>query len=422
MKITIIEYATDTLRLQELAKTERFLVFPLFNENSHPVNSLPIVIFAKPLKLDELFVFSISHSECMSIGGNLPSLMSGLFDKPFVYNKKYFNIEGSVDIESIYYVQNMECEVEIFKRRRDWEITPIYKIIDAITEDLEQFSKDCLAFSGEDDKPCKFINQITLPTLAQIERYGLRVDDNFDKKELIQNGYVYSQYNHLTTTGRPSNRYGNVNYNALNKENGSRTPFISRFENGTLFLLDYDGYHVRLIAKLMGYDLPPESVHAHFAKQYFNVDHVTEEMYDESKKITFRMLYGGLLDEYAHITYFRQIPALIAELWADYRTNGYIPSVISQKPIIADSDTKLFNYIIQNYETEQNLMVMRKILIDTQAFKSVPVLYTYDSILFDVEEGETESYLHTVKKIMEINGQFPVKTKYGKNYNEMTEI
>ena len=418
MKTIIVETSQELLSLQELAKTERFLLFPLFSEESHPLLSTPIVVFAKPLNMDELYVISISHSECM----NIPFDFS-IFKKSFVYNKKYFDISECVDIESMYYVQNKECVTDLYKYHENWQIYPIYKIVDKISGMITQFSTDCLKFTGEQETPFRFINEVTLPSLVAIEKNGLRVDDKFECKELIHDGYVYSQYNHLTTTGRPSNRYGGVNYNALNTTDGSRTPFISRFgDNGKLVMLDYDGYHVRLIAKLMDYQLPSESVHIFFARQYFNTDEITHEMYDESKKITFRMLYGGLLEEYKHVKFFSQIPFLINELWTQYKNNGVMPSVISKIPIYADSKTKLFNYIIQNYETEQNMLVLRKIIKETSSYKSVPVLYTYDSILFDTVESEVENYVREVRRIMEIDGQFPTKLYYGKNYNEMVKV
>ena len=40
-----------------------------------------------------------------------------------------------------------------------------------------------------------------------------------------------------------SNNFGGVNYFALNKDDGSRDRFISRFEGGKLVQFDYDAYH-----------------------------------------------------------------------------------------------------------------------------------------------------------------------------------
>ena len=39
----------------------------------------------------------------------------------------------------------------------------------------------------------------------------------------------YTEYNLYTSTGRPSNKFGGVNFAALNKEDGSRNSFVFIF-------------------------------------------------------------------------------------------------------------------------------------------------------------------------------------------------
>ena len=88
-------------------------------------------------------------------------------------------------------------------------------------------------------------------------------NDMFDNFTYIENnglqttdGVVYSEYNPFTSTGRPSNRFGGINFAALNKNDGSREKFISRFGGeGKLVEFDYDAYHLRLIAKKVDYSV-----------------------------------------------------------------------------------------------------------------------------------------------------------------------
>jgi hypothetical protein len=49
------------------------------------------------------------------------------------------------------------------------------------------------------------------------------------------------------------------------------------------------------------------------------------------------------------------------------------------------------------------------------------VLYTYDSILFDVPANEAQQILPEIKRILE-QGTFPVKTKAGHIYSKMKTI
>jgi hypothetical protein len=164
MKNIIVETQQELSWLQGLAKTERFLLFPFFGEDKHPLLSSPIVVFAKPLTKDELYIISISHCECIDIPFDF-----SVFNKPFVYNKKYFDLPGSVDMESVYYVQNKECPSELDKHREDWQNYPIYRIIDIISSDILKYAEECRKFTDEEGKPFKFINEITLPLLKRMD-------------------------------------------------------------------------------------------------------------------------------------------------------------------------------------------------------------------------------------------------------------
>jgi len=80
-----------------------------------------------------------------------------------------------------------------------------------------------------------FFNNFLSETLYTIEKNGIKVDVNIFKKLFnakTYNDFVYTQYNIYNPTGRPSNHFDNVNYVALNKENGCRSSFISRYKNG----------------------------------------------------------------------------------------------------------------------------------------------------------------------------------------------
>jgi len=99
---------------------------------------------------------------------------------------------------------------------------PILKLAEAIEP---QFVK-CIPLKY---KTYNWYNNIFLPTLSDIERYGIRVDrekfvDRWPQaqKQVSKDNVVYTEYNPFTVTGRPSNRHGGVNYAALNKSDGSR--------------------------------------------------------------------------------------------------------------------------------------------------------------------------------------------------------
>jgi len=263
-------------------------------------------------------------------------------------------------------------------------------------------------------------------TFAAIENAGLHVNDTFKMPALIKDNRVYSQYNYYTMTGRPSNAYRGFNFAAMNKEDGTRTAFCSRFENGALVEMDFDSYHVRLIARLIGYDLPTSSIHDYLGRFYFGVPELTEEQRAESKQITFRLLYGGIDSEFLSIPFFEKVNAFVYDLWAKWKAKGRIDTPILKRPITKDmvknmTANKLFNYYLQAVETEVSVQKIQQVQSLLTTHETVIILYTYDSILFDVPVTEAKALLPQIKEMLE-QGNFPTKVKCGNIYNKLNTI
>jgi DNA polymerase I-like protein with 3'-5' exonuclease and polymerase domains len=227
-------------------------------------------------------------------------------------------------------------------------------------------------------------------------------------------------------TGRPSNAYRGFNYAAMNKEDGTRAAFCSRFANGALVEMDFDSYHVRLIARLIGYDLPVSSIHDYLGKFYFGTDTLTEDQRNESKQITFRLLYGGIDSEFLSIPFFEKVNAFVYDLWAKWKTKGRIETPVLKRPITKDmvknmTANKLFNYLLQAVETEVSVQKLQQVQRMLTAYETVMILYTYDSVMFDVPVTEAKELLPKIKHILE-QGNFPTKMKVGNIYDKLNTI
>ena len=82
---------------------------------------------------------------------------------------------------------------------------------------------------------------------------------------------------------------------------------------------------------------------------------------------------------------------------------------------------KVFNYLIQAYETESNIkkiLLIQDYLLDKD---TKLVLYGYDSFLFDFSEQDGVETLKEIKSILE-EGKHYTKSKMGLNYGEMRDI
>ena len=261
-----------------------------------------------------------------------------------------------------------------------------------------------------------------IEAFGSIEKNGIKVIDNvcdiFDMrvKKHISDGKLYSQYNLWTTTGRPSNSFGSVNFAALPPE--KRKAFIS--ENDYLVEYDYDAYHLRLIGDLVDYKFDKESVHQHLADFYGST-------YEESKQISFRLLYGGIDKKTQEkVPFFGKVHKYINDKWLEINQNNYVFTDIYRRKLLSNNyvdmnKNKLFNYLIQAYETESNIKTIIEInnyLLDKD---TKLVLYGYDSFLFDFSKQDGVNVLTEIKNILERNGHM-VKAKMGFNYGEMTDI
>ena len=151
-----------------------------------------------------------------------------------------------------------------------------------------------------------------------------------------------------------SNSFNGVNFLAIPKEKGFRECFVPKRD--FLVEFDFDAYHLRLISRLTGFELPKESMHVYLGKQYFGVDELTAEQYAESKSITFKQLYGGVEKQYAGIDFFASLNQYIERQWKLYREQQAITlptgRILRYQPGM--NKLKLFNYTVQNMETKEN--------------------------------------------------------------------
>lgn len=301
----------------------------------------------------------------------------------------------------------------------------------------EMFDNMCKRFPFEGEMSfCyggfKKENDNILGTLAQLEMNGIHVEPNCFSQHFnapIQpNGLVYSQYNIYTSTGRPSNHFNNVNYAALNKENGVRKCFVSRYgKDGSMALIDYSAFHPRIISHLIEFEFVRQDVdiYKYLGELYFGRS-ITEYDMPEIKRITMRQLYGGVEEKYEHIKYLAQLKEYIASKWSYFKKQNYVETPIFKRRItnkhIADPNpNKLFNYILQATETEIAIPTVNIVNQYLANKRTKAVLYTYDSVLFDFHKEEMNE-LAEIIGIMMMDDRFPVKVYVGESYESVKQI
>jgi len=307
---------------------------------------------------------------------------------------------------------------------------PLVKHMEAFDDMCDDFSRVVKKFNVND----AFLQFNDLNhTLGKIERNGIFVDAALFEKHFNakpnDKGLVFSQYNVYTSTGRPSNRYGGINYAALNKDDGSRSCFVSRYGNdGRMVVVDYTAFHPRIICRLTDYPLATDvDIYEYLARLYYQKKVVDETDIANAKQLTFRQLYGGVEDKYAHIKYLANLKTYIDTQWEFFKKNGYVETPVFKRRItehhIQDpSPTKVFNYILQAVEGEIAIPQIRQVMEYLASKKTKAVLYTYDAVLYDFHKDDGLQTLNHIRAIMSNQGMFPMKTYIGSSYQDVKQI
>jgi hypothetical protein len=416
----IVENQQEKTQFLEYWNNEESTIVPIWEDlEKHPMNNGVSFLYVRFSNLD--FILPYNHNDCEKLEIDL----STSNQPKWIWDKKGFlqtqiEISNLKDIQTALYFESsiiypfndkLEPLTNFYYRlglRDDLgKSIPIMKWGEVLRGVVEEWNLS---------KTNSWVDDTMIPILSEIERNGISVDtEKFidrwpsNKKQLF-GSRVFTEYNPYIITSRPSNRHGGINFGALNKKDGTRDVFIPK--RGKLFLqFDYDAYHVRIIAKLIKFKLPKGSIHQWLADQYGC-------SYEESKGRTFRILYGGVSDEDRKIPFFDKVDKFIHNFQNESIKRGYLQTPKGRKIplgwIEQPNGLKFFNYLLQATETEFNIEVMSKL---KKLQLPLPILYTYDSFLFEFDDSEVET-IKLIKSVLESYG-FPVKADWGKHYGEV---
>ncbi len=428
--MVIVESNDEWNGFKKIFKEESSILLSVqCDESKHPVDSKLCLFYVRFLDSLEEYILPFRHSDAVNL--NTDYIKELQTDKDvYTYDKKkllhFIDLKGVRDLQMQSYLETNQPLIiedsitpthEYFYRTHYKKsnlncVIPIMKHLEANRIIVDRIKLGALMGNKHTENVFRTYNFNVLENLQKIESNGLQTTD----------GMVYSEYNPYTATGRPSNRFGGMNFAALNKKDGSRRKFISRYgKDGMLIEMDYDAYHLRLIADVIDYQFPKGSVHQHMAKLY-GVD------YNEAKGLSFQYLYGHIPDEVINNNpFFKKVQKYIDKVWKGYKSNNFIESDIYSKRIykknLSDMNkNKVFNYLIQLMETESNMSMLTELIPKLKGYKSKLVLYSYDSFLFDFHMEDGLDFIKMVKGIIEMGDRYPVKVAKGSNYHEMKDI
>ena len=412
-----------------LCKDSDGIVIPIpLDHRSHPSNYNLSGIYILLLNNMQKYYIPINHKEAL-INFDLSDVSKAIETMGEVYtidSKEFMHVFGidCYDCNALSYhlygkpLEKLSTPAHEQVYSMHWKrenlngIVPILKHLE-YCNNMSTSILDVIDNSIISSKAYKSFNGTLLKNLYHIERSGLHTTEGVKK----------CYYNPYTLTGRPSNKFNKVNYAALNKSDGTRDKYISRFKNGGILELDYDAYHLRLIADCIGYKLPDGSVHEYLGRQYFGTDNLTKEQYGESKEISFRILYGGVPKEFLAIPFFKAVNDFIFDFWKSWVNKKYFQTYLYNRKVemstLGDmSPQKLFNYYIQSMETEASSEAMAEVIKVIESSNTKLILYTYDSFTFDFDPKDGKELILQIKEAM----KYPTKISYGVNYGQLNDV
>lgn len=270
----------------------------------------------------------------------------------------------------------------------------------------------------------------------------------FDNKKLnfkIRKKYKLSKLNFSdkrTITGRITSR-DVYNIQNLDKSNDERKNIISRFEGGSILVLDYTSFEPKIALYLSGdkeyiEEYYNEDLHYETAFILYGSDEITPEQRKFAKSINNPLLYGegegSLLRKlstqfsnpeeqlYKVRNFLRPIINKSEELKIFYKNHGYVvtPWGYIIKP---EKEFAYFNNYMQTYASEIIIDKLFEIKEFLKSHKTQFLFQVHDSLVFDLHPAEK----FLIEKLLDIlshhnNMIFGVSPSIGPNYKELTEI
>ena len=411
-----------------------FVRFIPQNDNFHPTLSPLSLIYIRSLSDHKGYILCLSHNESFSLDMNVTlDWLNNNTGKLWVMDKKqamywfpypsklydlefieHPNLNEALNIPAITYYYSKYANLPIVNK-----LIPISKhyeesenTFDVVLSIIQKLRADNAVFA--------FNNDTLTRVFHEIESQGIKVDkqcyidcygDDLKYPEFnLSKGKIYSQYNLYTTTGRPSNTYNSINFAALDKNNGERACY--RPQNDKFVEFDIQGYHPRILGEMIGFEFGDKNTYETLSESLA----VTTQ---EAKELTFKQLYGGVWKEYRDQPFFRDIVTLTDGIWDEYQYSGQYAT--RNRVFTVDKEmtqSKLLNYIIQSYETSNNVAMLDNILYYLKDKQTKLVLYTYDAFLFDYAKEDGKQLLIDIRNMI----SYPVSIKQGNTYHGLTKI
>lgn len=361
---------------------------------------------------DIFYVFNISH----------PDMLNTLFFKKLFTsnisihcpNKREFlrigwELDKSVDL-GYYDISSNKPKYshyidEIMKKYpTGGYIIPLVKWVEYCIENSNYFNK--ITYNNIDT--IFDLNMLNIMNI--IESSGICIDskklEEYFPEALkeVEDGRIYSRLNPYTITGRITQGTRFINLNSLSKTTGERSCIVADKQR-VLMMMDFISFHPRILAnEVLNYQLELDFYSHEFPS-------LSKE---SAKKSIFNILYGEH-DINTESVFLNKVIEFKKSL-----TSTFISPITGRTLNMGNlEEYKRMAHVMQFLESEITMSIFDKIFKKIRLQLSRPVLYSYDSIVFDSTLHGQDEILSCMK---EIDEKYPVRFYKGLNYHDMKLI
>jgi hypothetical protein len=403
------------------------VVIPFINKSTADATKISLIAYyVYNISTNKEWFVNFKHNDCT------PAKICPEFTHSYILNLSDLNLDNNYDLELYYWWVTEEAlqlpsmvAFDFYAKiygHVDYRYIPIATLID-FSRDIKNKLLGLITDTTINFDNFMDFQKNCFNVFNKLNTQSINLDIYHPKiATMLRTDRIFSNYRLYTSTGRPSNSKSGINLAALNKSDGSRNMIVAEPES-ILMELDYSAFHIKLISKIINYPLP-ENPHEYFGKQYLNKEILDQDDYDLSKAISFKVVYGGIDEDYAIIPFFKKVYEFRKRLYEEYKINGFIRSIIFERPIGKGKNLpehKLFNYLLQSYETEYNSIIIKRILNYLYNKNTKLILYTYDSFLFNLNKNDGVEVVDKLKDII-FEDNLSGSIKIGKKYGELNLI
>jgi hypothetical protein len=416
----MISFIEDKSQLHIL-DNKKLIIIPVIDNKTHFLYKDVTLLFILDIESKEEYVINIKHPDYLLYKDEPPLIKSSIVlttDKKTLFYKNIITLDA-IDLNFLIYPeQHKQFEFDgyipksylLFQNRFvNWNVYPLSILIQM----CRQSAYDMVIYF---EKYSQYINEI-----QKIDQLYYKTLFNTETNQFeFDHDLIYSNYNPYTLTNRPTNSSFGINLSALSKKDNTRSKLKPINNENVLVQFDYSSFHVYLLTKMLNFKLPSDTDIYLYLNEQYNFSPKTER--SEIKMDFFKYIYGTK-------NYDSEMSKIINKfkdnLFNIFQNNGYVTSFFLKRKIFFNSKTItqsniIFNYFLQNAETEYNLLKIQKILSDIPSQDCKLVLYTYDSFLFEMDRNKPE-LIGIIKNILQEDG-IPVTIQMGTNYGNLIDI